>query len=143
MGQDTAPQKPGSFFMIGVIVGGLIAGLLVVFFGSEKGRRLVQKLQEEGLDFFEDAKEGLSAKVDEIEQKSHQLMEKGQELFEQGKALEEEVVDTVTEAKADLSEQVAEKVDSTLEHIERLQEHGRTRTAELRKRLFKNIPRRT
>lgn len=132
MNQEQQNGK-GSFWL-GLMIGGLVSVGLLVLLGSERGKKLLQKFQDEGIEsLLGDAK-------DEVAEKVEQLKGKGEELLEQSNDLQKEVVDTVTEAKADISEAVAEKVDETLSHIEAIQEHGRQSTAELRKRLFKNIP---
>lgn len=144
--QHNAPQRQDSQFWIGLFLGGIIGALLIIILGTEKGKQLAQKLYTDGLDFLDDTKETLAdtvrEKVADIEQKSQELSQKGEELLAQGKALEQQIVDTVVEARTDVTEAAAEKVDETLAHIEKLQEHGRESTAQLRTRLFKNIPKR-
>lgn len=142
--QDQHPHKQDSSFLIGLFLGGIIGAGLIVLLGTEKGKRLVQKLRHDGLDFLDDTKEKIqeqvSERVEDLQEKAQALAEKGEELLAQGKALERGLMETVVEAQADMSEQAAEKVDETLSHIEKLQERGRESTAQLRKRLFKNIP---
>ncbi len=129
-------QHQDNSFWVGLFLGGLIGALLIVLLGTEKGKKLADKLQEEGLDFLSDTKEKVEGKIGELEHR-------GEKLIEQGKELEKELVATVSEAGADLSEEVAEKTDEALAHIEKLQERGRATTANLRKQLFKNIPKKT
>ena len=69
-------------------------------------------------------------------------MEKGKALIDEGKHIEKQVIEQVVETKEELAQQAVETADAALAHIEQLQERGRQTTAELRKRLFKNIPKR-
>lgn len=133
MNQQDQQGTKGSFWM-GLLIGGAISLAMVVLLGSERGKKILQQIQDEGFDsLFTDAKDEVTQKVDEIKEKS-------QDFVNQGKEVQQEVVDTVNEAKADATEILAEKVDETLSHIEAIQERGRQSTAELRRRLFKNIP---
>lgn len=61
------------------------------------------------------------------------------------KSLEEkgkDLLDSLGERKEELTESATEKLDDALAHIEKMQEQGRETTAQLRKNLFKNLPRR-
>ena len=147
-------HRNDSHFWIGLFLGGLIGALLIVLMGTEKGRKIAKKLQEEGLDFWEEKKDEFTDKkeevtrqvekqVERIEEKGAELIEKGRELIEEGKHIEKQVVAQVVETKAELANQAIAQADSALAHIEQLQERGRVTTAELRKRLFKNIPKKT
>lgn len=135
---ETRPRN--NTFWFGMFLGGLLGALLILILGTDKGRKLAQKLQKEGLEFIDDAKDVVGK---EVEDKVEVLRNKSAELFEKGKELEAEIVEAMGEAKADFSEAAAEKVDESLAHIEELQQHGRQSTQELRKKLFKNIPRKT
>ena len=141
-------------FWIGLFLGGLIGALLIVVLGTEKGRKLAKKLQEEGLDLWEEKKDEFNDKkkavtqevvkqVEQLEEKGAELIEKGKELIEEGRHIEKQVVQEVVETKEELAHQVVVQADQALAHIEQLQERGRQTTAELRKRLFKNIPKKT
>ena len=68
------------------------------------------------------------------------LESQGKELVKKGEALKEKVVEQMEEKKESVTQEAATKIDSALAHIEALQEHGRETTSNLRKRLFKNIP---
>jgi len=60
-----------------------------------------------------------------------------------GKVLEEkgkDLLDNLHDKKEELTESAGDKLDEALAHIEKMQEQGRETTAELRKRLFKNLP---
>ncbi len=61
-------------------------------------------------------------------------------LEEKGEEIKDSVKDKLVETKEVLTESATEKLDSALAHIEELQKHGRETTAELRKTLFKNLP---
>ncbi|HCS78734.1 TPA: hypothetical protein DIV55_03245 [Patescibacteria group bacterium] len=132
-----SPQRNNTFWF-GMFLGGLLGALLILILGTEKGRKLAAKLQKEGLEFLDDAKDTVGK---EVEEKVEVLRNKSAELIEKGKEIEAEIVEAIGEVKADLSEAAVEKVDESLAHIEELQQHGRASTQELRKKLFKNIPR--
>ena len=133
----------GSFW-VGLMIGGFVSLGLIILLGSERGKKLLQKFQDEGIEsLLGDAKDEVEEKVEILKEKGAELAEKGQEFLDQSKNIQKEVVDTVTEAKADAAEIIAEKVDETLSHIEAIQEHGRQSTADLRRQLFKNIPKKT
>lgn len=133
------PHHDNSFW-IGLFLGGLIGALIVVVLGTEKGKRLAKRLQEEGLDFWDEASEKVGDEVEKIEEKGAALVEKGQELIDQGKKIEERVMMKAEEVKDNVVQQTVAQADATLAHIEQLQERGRATTAELRRKLFKNIP---
>lgn len=126
-------RRPDGLFWIGLFLGGVIGALIIVLMGTDKGKKLLRQLQDDSGDFFD-------ARRSDIEKKVAELEEKGAELVEQGKAIQEEVMESVREAGAGVGKDAAERVDEALSHIEKLQERGRKNTADLRKRLFKNIP---
>ncbi len=117
---------------------------LIVLLGTEKGKKLAEKLQKDGLHFLDGAEakvqSEVAAKVKLLEEKRQQLIEKGQELIRAGQAIEQEIVETAGDVQSDIVEAVAEKADYTLTHIEELQKRGRETTQRLHKNLFKNIP---
>ena len=138
-------------FWIGLFLGGLLGALLILFLGTEKGKKLAKKLQEEGLDFLDDAKESFDEKkeaighqvvmqVEELKEKGADLLEEGRELLDEGKTLEEELAKKVIDKKNEVTQEVVAEADAALAHIEKLQERGRQTTQDLRRRLFKNIP---
>ncbi len=154
MNNQEAHHHDNSQFWIGLFFGGLIGALLIVLMGTEKGRKLAKKLQAEGLDLWDDAKDKFEdkkeavekqviMKVEQVEEKGAELIEKGKELLEESKELEEKLVKKAARVKDDVTLEAVAKADQALAHIERLQEHGRETTAELRKRLFKNIPKKS
>lgn len=132
-----------SSFWVGMFLGGIIGALIIVILGTDKGKKLAKKLQDEGLDFWDETKDKLSDRVEELQEKVSEVEEKGKELLEKGKVIEQEIVEKVTDAKDTMTQEAVAKADAALAHIEQLQERGRQSTAELRKRLFKNIPRKT
>ncbi len=142
MEQSPEQQKDHSFW-IGIFLGGLLGAIIIVLLGTEKGKKLAHKLQTDGLDFLDDKIEPYKENLSEIQQKGRELIEKGQELVTEGRDLEEKVIETAAVAKDQFMSQAAVHADETLAHIERLQEQGREATAQMRRRLFKNIPRRT
>lgn len=145
------PTHNDNQFWIGLFLGGLMGALMIVLLGTEKGRKLAKKLQDEGLDLWEGAKdqaaekkealvERLGDELESLEEKGQNLVNKGQQLISQGRALESQLVHKVTTAKEELADKAVKSADAALAHIEALQERGRQTTAELRKQLFKNIP---
>ena len=116
-------------FWFGLFLGGLIGGVLIYLLGTKEGRKLSDELQGKG--------EGWLA---EVEKKLHDLEKHGGSLVEKGEALKEHILDKAEGAKEHLSDDVVTKVDKALEHIEKLQERGRSTTSQIRKRLFKNTP---
>ncbi|MFZ5845218.1 MAG: hypothetical protein ACOY0S_01995 [Patescibacteria group bacterium] len=116
-------------FWFGFFLGGLIGALIIFFLGTKEGKKAGKLIEKKGQDLLE----GLQDKVEELE-------EKGRELAARGEDLKEQVIEEFIEKKEELTEAAAEKLDSALAHIEALQEHGRQTTASLRKKLFKNLP---
>ena len=141
--QEQTNTRHDNQFWIGLFLGGLIGAFLIVLLGTEKGKKLAKKLQEEGLDFWDDAREKIEEKVGELEGKGEELVEKGKELIAESKVLEEKVLEKAIEVKETATQQATTTAYDTLSHIEAIQERGRQATAELKKRLFKNIPRKT
>lgn len=138
-------------FWIGLFLGGVIGVLLILLLGTEKGKKLVKKLQDEGLDFLDDAKDTLEENkekigkqvlmhVEELKEKGEELIEESKDLVEEGNALKEEFLEEVVSKKEDVTKEVVAQADAALAHIEKLQERGRQTTQELRRKLFKNIP---
>ncbi|MEK7166229.1 MAG: YtxH domain-containing protein [Patescibacteria group bacterium] len=141
-------------FWVGLFLGGLIGAFLIVLLGTERGKKLAKRLQDEGLDLWDETKDKVSEKkeaiteqvmmkVEEIEEKGGELIDEGKELLEKGKAFEEKVVEKVVAVKEEAVSEAVAQADAALAHIEKLQERGRASTAELRKHLFKNIPKKT
>ncbi len=116
-------------FWVGFFVGGLLGAITLFFLGTKEGKKTGALLEEKGKDF-----------VDELEQKLEELEKKGKELAKQGEVIKQEVVEQIEDKKEHLSHEATKKLDTALAHIEALQEHGRETTADLRKKLFKNLP---
>lgn len=122
-------QAGSNGFLSGLVWGVFLGIAAFVFFETEKGKKIKERLKEEGDDLLEE----LPEIIDRLE-------EKGEEFVAQVSKLEKDVEEKASEVKADLTTDVGEKLDSSLGHIEALQEHGREITAGVRRRLFKNIP---
>jgi len=170
------PPQADMSFWVGMFLGGLMGAGLIVLLGTDKGKKLAKQLQEEGLDLWDDTKDKLESKKEELlekatkikdivlekaedakdetveqvtmrvealEEKSQELLEKGKELIERGKELEQQAVEHLEQTKDQVKEKVLDTADQTLAHIEELQERGRATTQELRKKLFKNIPKKS
>ncbi|MBI2405351.1 YtxH domain-containing protein [Candidatus Gottesmanbacteria bacterium] len=119
-------------FWIGFFIGGLLGAIILFFLGTKEGKKTGKMLEEKGQDF-----------LDELEDRLADLEKKGRDLAKQGEALKEEVIEQVEDKKDEVSHGVVKKLDSALAHIEALQEHGRETTADLRKKLFKNTPKKS
>lgn len=116
-------------FILGLFLGGLVGALVIFFLGTKEGKKAGKLLQEKGKDALGD----LHDQIDELEQK-------GKELVKQGEEIKDQVIETLEEKKEEFSSTATEKLDTALAHIEQIQVHGLDTTAELRKRLFKNVP---
>jgi len=113
---------------------GLLWGILLtigalIFFETERGQKLKKKLKEEEIDLLED----LPGLIDKLEEKS-------EEWVNEASNLEKDLKEKTVEVGQSLAEEVGEKLDVSLGHIAALQEHGREITGGLKRRLFKNIP---
>ena len=100
-------------FFLGFFIGGLIGAVTIFLLGTKEGKKTGRYLEEKGKDLLDDLHDR-----------------------------KEEVVDRLMDKKEELTETATEKLDDALAHIEKMQEQGRDTTAELRKKLFKNLPRR-
>lgn len=111
-------------FFLGFFIGGLIGAVVIFLLGTKEGKKTGRLLEEKGKDILDD----LQDKVGELEKKS--------------KEIKEEVVDRLMDKKEELTQSASERLDDALAHIEKMQEQGRETTAQLRKNLFKNLPKR-
>lgn len=118
--------------MFGFFIGGLLGALVLFFLGTKDGKKTKKLLEERGKKFFEE----MGDKLGDYE-------EKGKELIAEGEELKEEVLEQIAEKKEDVTADVSKKLDTALAHIEAMQERGRETTAQLRKRLFKNLPKKS
>lgn len=98
-------------FFLGFFIGGLIGAATIFLLGTKEGKKTGRLIQEKGKDILDDFHD----QINELEKKG-------------------------TKIKEDITESATERFDDALAQIEKLQEHGRETTAELRKRLFKNLP---
>lgn len=118
-------------FLIGLFIGGLVGAFIIFFLGTKEGKKAGKYIEEKGKDALDD----LHDQIDELEKK-------GKELVTKGEAIKEQVIEQFEEKKEEITERATEKLDDALAQVEKLQEQGRDTTAELRKRIFKNIPKR-
>jgi gas vesicle protein len=109
-------------FLLGLFIGGIVGAVIIFFLGTKEGKKTSQLLEEKGRDL-----------VDDIEDKVAGLEEKG-------KDIKEKVIEQIEEKKEEVSETATEKLDSALADIEKIQEQGIKTTADLRKRIFRNVP---
>lgn len=130
MSEDVHHHADFRFFM-GFFIGGLIGAVTIFLLGTKEGKKTGRLLQEKGKDL-----------IDDLHDQITELEKKGEALVKQGEEIKEEMVDRLMDKKEVLTESATERLDDALAHIEKLQEHGRENTAELRKRLFKNLPKR-
>lgn len=118
-------------FLAGFFIGGLLGALVIFLVGTKEGKKYAHLLSGKGKDMLGD----LEGQLEELEKK-------GKELVKQGEAIKDQVIEQVEEKKEELSEKAAEKLDETLAKIEEVQEKSLQTTANIRKRLFKNAPKR-
>lgn len=116
-------------FIVGLFIGGIIGALIIFFLGTKEGKKAGKVLEEKGKEALDD----LHGAVDD-------LQKKGKELVKQGEVIKERLVENLEHSKDELTEVTTEKLESALSKIEELQEQSMTTTAEIRKRFFKNIP---
>jgi gas vesicle protein len=116
-------------FLAGFFIGGLVGALVIFFLGTKEGKKAKDILQKKGKDVFTD-----------LENEIEVLEQKGKELAKHGEVVKEQVIEQLEDKSEELSESTTQKLDSALAHIEEIQEHGRATTASIRKRLFKNLP---
>ncbi len=116
-------------FFFGLFLGGIVGALIVFFLGTKEGKKAGKLIEEKSKKVLDDVKE----KVEELEVK-------GKELIDHGNEIKEQVIETLEEKKDELTEAASAKLESALSQIEQLQEQSLNTTAEIRKRYFKNIP---
>ena len=119
-------------FLAGFFIGGLIGALTIFFLGTKEGKKAGKFLQQKGEDV-----------LGELEDKVEELEQKGKELVKHGEEIKEQVIEKLEDKTEELTESATKKLDSALAHIEEIQEHGRETTASIRKRLFKNLPKKS
>jgi len=109
-------------FLLGLFFGGIIGAVIIFFLGTKEGRKAGKELKEKGEEAFDD----ISDKFTELEKK--------------GEEIKDQVGQKLEEKKEVITEVATEKIDTALAQIEQLQAQGQQTTAELRKRLFRNLP---
>lgn len=119
-------------FLAGFFIGGLIGALTIFFLGTKEGKKAGNFLRQKGKDV-----------VGELEEQVEELEQKGKELLKHGEEIKEQVIEKIEEKSEELTETASKKLDSALAHIEEIQEHGMETTASIRKRLFKNLPKKS
>src|SRR5258706_16129718 len=119
-------------FLAGLFIGGLVGAAAIFFLGTKEGKKAGKFLKQKSQDV-----------ADELEDQVEQLEQKGKDLVKQGEEIKEQVIEKLEDKSEELTETATKKLDSALAHIEELQEHGRETTASIRKRLFKNIPKKS
>ena len=116
-------------FLVGLFLGGIVGALIIFFLGTKEGKKAGKLIEEKGKAALDD----LHGAVDELQQK-------GKELVKQGEVIKEKLVENIEQSKDELTQATTEKLETALSKIEELQEQSMTTTAEIRKRFFKNIP---
>lgn len=123
-------EHHGDFrFWVGFFIGGLIGAVVLFFVGTKEGKRTGKLLEKKG-------KEALG----DLEEKVEDLQEKGKELLKEGDRLKEEVLDTMNDQKEELTGEVKKRLDKTLETLEEAQKESLSATTTLRRKHFKNLP---
>lgn len=116
-------------FWVGFFIGGLLGAILLFFLGTKEGKKTGKLLEHKGKDI-----------LDELGEKLEALEQKGKELAKQGEAIKDDVIEHLENKKEQLTDRASEKLESALTHIEKLQEEGLETTKTLRRRIFKNLP---
>lgn len=124
-------QHHDNKFMFGFFLGGLIGALIIFFLGTKDGKKMGSLLTKQG-----------KSVLDDLEDRLDQLQEKGKELVQHGRELKDQMIDTLEEKKEEVTQSTVEHVDQALAHIEEMQKQGMETTANLRKKIFKNLPKR-
>lgn len=119
-------------FLLGLFIGGLVGAFVIFFLGTKEGKKAKKLLIDRG----EDALDDLHERIDDLEKK-------GMDIVEQGQEIKEQVIEQLEEKKEELTERATEKLDNALAQVEKIQEQGLASTSDLRKRIFKNVPKRT
>lgn len=119
-------------FWSGFFIGGLIGAVIIFFLGTKEGKQAQKILKKKSEDV-----------IDDVQDRLDNLEEKGKELVQQGEAFRNSIVKKIEERKEKLGENVTDHLDKTLSNIEHIQKQGLSTTANLRKRIFRNIPKRT
>ncbi|KKU43069.1 MAG: hypothetical protein UX61_C0032G0006 [Parcubacteria group bacterium GW2011_GWA2_46_7] len=109
-------------FFLGFFIGGLIGAVIIFLLGTKEGKKAKSALEEKGKDILDDFHD----QINELEKK--------------GTKIKEEVAERLMDKKEDIAESATEKLDDALAHIEKIQEQSMETTALLRKKLFKNLP---
>lgn len=123
-------------FWFGFFIGGLLGAIVLFFIGTKEGRKISKDLHRRGLDWGQDIK-------DELEERLDMLRDKGRELANQGEDIKQQLSEKIDQTGSDINKDLLSKLDSTLSHIEVIQERGRQATADIRKKLFKNAPKKS
>lgn len=131
MTENHHDRGPDVKFLLGFFLGGILGAIIIFLIGTKEGKKTTKILEQKGKDF-----------VDDLEEHLVDLEKQGQELVKKSEEIKEQVVETLEEKKETITTEATSKLDNALAHIEALQEHGRETTASLRKRLFKNTPKR-
>lgn len=124
-------HRPDGKFLLGFFIGGLVGAGVLFLLGTKEGKKVRKDVEEKGKELAKD----LHEKIEDLEEQGKELVKKSEEIKEQ-------VVEQLEEKKEVMTKETTERLDSALAHIEAIQEHGRQTTANIRKKLFKNIPKR-
>ena len=116
-------------FWIGFFIGGLVGAAIIFLLGTKEGKKIEKLIEKKG-----------KLALDDLEEKVDELKEKGEELIKKGEVIKEQVMEQMVDKKEDLTVEATKRLDSALANVEEIQEKGLSTTSNLRKRLFKNIP---
>lgn len=117
-------ERHDNRFWFGFFLGGLLGAIILFFMGTKEGKKTGKALEDKGKDLLEE------------------LQDKLEEMEKRGKELKEQFVGEIKEKKEDLTDVAAEKLDTALAQIEKLQEQSVETTKHIRQRFFKNLPKR-
>jgi gas vesicle protein len=116
-------------FMVGFFVGGLIGAGIMFLMGTKEGKKVEKMIEKKGQETFGD-----------IEDQIDELKEKGEELIKKSEVIKDQVLEQLEDKKEDMSVEATKRIDTALAGAVEIQEKGLSATANLRKHLFKNLP---
>ncbi|OGG08079.1 hypothetical protein A3D05_00290 [Candidatus Gottesmanbacteria bacterium RIFCSPHIGHO2_02_FULL_40_24] len=118
-------NKAGNFWL-GFFLGGIVGAFVIFVLGTKEGKKLAEKIRENGEILEED-----------LEEKVAKLQKKGEDIVKQAKKVKEQVVKEIEEKKGATSDALVTKMDEAFTKIEDLQKKGTALTEEVHQRYFK------
>lgn len=129
MNSETNDRDKGTKFWFGFFLGGLIGAGLLFFLGTKEGRQAKKKLEQRGKDL-----------IRELEEKIKEFEDVGKNIIKEGEDIKKEVAKQIENKRENLSKEAGERISQALERVEQIQTSSAKKTSDLRKRFFKNLP---